>query len=41
MRMATFARYKSGQITEEILFWDKTEWMRQLGIELEMKKDKQ
>jgi predicted ester cyclase len=32
MRMATFARWKNDQIAEEILFWDRAEWMRQLGI---------
>jgi len=32
MRMATFARWKDGQIAEEILFWNQAEWMRQLGM---------
>jgi predicted ester cyclase len=32
MRMATFARWKNDQIAEEILFWDRAEWMRQLGV---------
>lgn len=32
MKMATFARWKNDQIAEEILFWDRAEWMRQLGI---------
>lgn len=32
MKMATFARWKNGQIAEEILFWDRAEWMRQLGV---------
>jgi len=33
MRMATFARWQNDQIAEEILFWDRAEWMRQLEIE--------
>lgn len=32
MRMATFARWNNDQIAEEILFWDRAEWMRQLGL---------
>jgi predicted ester cyclase len=32
MKMATFARWKNDQIAEEILFWDRAEWMRQLGL---------
>jgi predicted ester cyclase len=32
MRMATFARYNNDQIAEELLFWDRAEWMRQLGL---------
>lgn len=36
MRMATFARWKNDQIAEEILFWDRAEWMRQLGIDIDM-----
>jgi|GEM_PF-446267 len=32
MKMATFARWKNEQIAEEILFWDRAEWMRQLGL---------
>jgi predicted ester cyclase len=32
MKMATFARWNNDQIAEEILFWDRAEWMRQLGL---------
>lgn len=32
MKMAPFARWNNDQIAEEILFWDRAEWMRQLGI---------
>lgn len=34
IRMSTFARWENGKIVEEHLFWDSSEMMKQLGVNL-------